>query len=402
MIPSGTRPAISPVDRRISTSPRASAAWREAAEVQVALGEAVPRALVPRAAAVARRRCRRRGRRTPPGRRAPGGLSARSSARHRQPDQSRGRVLRAVCARRSGARSVSPAGICAGVPAQSAGRGRREQCGAAMVGAGRRGRAAASPGRSRVAAREQGDDGDQRGDRGARRPRSGAGAGAGSPGGAGPARLRGGRRRDQLELELADEVVAHRSSSRRVRMPARPRETRLRITDCDVRACRGDLGIAAPVDDTGGDRRALVGGQRGERVGDRGLRAGDVLDPLQRRVAQHRAAACPGGAGRGPRPRRGAAPGRAAAARCRRASRRRARARGRSGGRRRARRRTSPRTGRRPAPRRRCGAGGSRAARARGGGRRARSRPGGRRARRGSPRPRAPPHRSALRSFSRT
>ena len=44
------------------------------------------------------------------------------------------------------------------------------------------------------------------------------------------------RRRDELVLEVADEVVAHGFSSSRERIPASPRETRLRITDSDVRA----------------------------------------------------------------------------------------------------------------------------------------------------------------------
>ena len=42
------------------------------------------------------------------------------------------------------------------------------------------------------------------------------------------------RGRDELLLEVADEVVAHGFSSSRARIPARPRETRLRTTDSDV------------------------------------------------------------------------------------------------------------------------------------------------------------------------
>ena len=92
-----------------------------------------------------------------------------------------------------------------------------------------------SPPRMSAAAPRDGGDEQRDGEAGERdaaqrpaaRARSG-GAGRGASAGGG----------DERELEVADEVVAHGLSSRRARMPARPRETRLRITDSDVRAAR--------------------------------------------------------------------------------------------------------------------------------------------------------------------
>jgi hypothetical protein len=57
---------------------------------------------------------------------------------------------------------------------------------------------------------------------------------AGEPAGAGAA----ARRPEQLGLEVGEEVGHGRGSSMRARSPARPRETRLRMTDSDVAAAR--------------------------------------------------------------------------------------------------------------------------------------------------------------------
>ena len=104
----------------------------------------------------------------------------------------------------------------------------------------RRRRRAPLVGGAVIAAAGQREDSDDRGD-GKRGPGQGAahGTAARQAREDDPARAAVGaeaRGRDELLLEVADEVVAHGFSSSRVRMPASPRETRLRMTDSDVRA----------------------------------------------------------------------------------------------------------------------------------------------------------------------